>query len=116
MTSLHSNDLVYELGINALAKGNKKDCAGQAKTNGNDSDQGPSAVTPYGPPGESGYHNGTPVRSRLLFALSRLGTKPKPTLRDSWSCRPWSVVSGPLFKLFKPFKSLKSLNPFNSTF
>jgi len=42
--------LVYELGINALANGNKKNCASQTKTNGNDGYQGPSAITPYGPP------------------------------------------------------------------
>jgi hypothetical protein len=54
MTSLHSNDLVYQLGIDALTNSNKKDGAGQTETNGNDGDQGPSSVTPYGPPSQSG--------------------------------------------------------------
>jgi len=66
VTSLQANNLVYELGINALTNGNKKDCAGQTKTNGNDGDQGPSTVTPYAAPSKPGYH-GSPLRVKAVL-------------------------------------------------
>jgi len=67
---LHSNDLVYQLGIDALANGNEENGAGKAEAYGQDSDQRPPPIAPNAPPGQSNYHGSSPLLVKALFVAN----------------------------------------------